>query len=44
LTEKTSLSEDCTHFDDVVQIVRNADGQGYDADGHRDGKFDGHED
>jgi hypothetical protein len=44
LTEKTSLSEDCTHFDDVVQIVRNTDGQGYDADDHRDGKFDGYED
>lgn len=28
----------------MVQVVRNADGQGYDADGHRDSQFDDHED
>ena len=35
--KKTSLSESCTRFRDVVQIVRNTDWQGYDADDHRDG-------
>ena len=44
LTEKTSLSESCTRFRDVVQIVRNTDGQGYDADDHRYCKFDDYED
>ena len=44
LIEKATLSESCTRFRDVVQIVRNTDGQGYDADDHRDGKFDGYED
>ncbi len=42
--KKTSLSESCTRFRDVVQIVRNTDGQGYDADDHRYCKFDDYED
>ena len=41
---KTTLYENCTRFRDVVQIVRNADWQGYDADDHRDCQLDDHED
>jgi hypothetical protein len=40
LTQKATLYEDCTHLDDAVKIDRNTDGQGYDADGHRDCQLD----
>ena len=31
-------------LDKLIQTQGNADRQGYDADGHRDCQFDGHED
>ena len=40
---KTTLYENCTHLDDVVQIVRNADGKNYNTDSHRYSQFDDHE-
>ena len=40
----TAFRDENTHLEDTVQIECNADGQGYDADDHRDGKFDGYED
>ena len=44
LFKKTTLYENCTHLDDVVQIVRNVDGKNYKTDSHGDCQFDDHKD
>ena len=38
-----AVYDDCSILNESVQIHRNADGQGNEADGHRDCQFDDHE-